>query len=111
MNTKIFNLVLMILWLMICIGLWTREWWMPADLNDKVSGPNTPMVIAITGVLALWNLMRFWVAHRFPAVKPHAAASPEVDEYRRRIRARLGEDPRVTDPQFKFDDPAGGPER
>jgi hypothetical protein len=103
MNTKAFNLALMVFWLMICIGLLTRDYWMPADLNEKVTGPQTPLVIGIAAMLALWNLMRLWVAHRF-AIKPNAALSPEAEEYRRRIRARLGEDPRVTDPQFKFDE-------
>src|SRR5438552_15303954 len=99
MNTKVFNLALMLFWLMICIGLLTRDFWMPEEMKEKVTGPNTPMVIAITGVLALWNLMRFWAASRFPA-RLQTTVSPEAEEYRRRIRARLGEDARVTDPQF-----------
>ncbi len=103
MNTKIINLGLMIIWLMICIGLLTRDYWMPAGLKNEVSGPNTPLVISITAVLAVWNLMRFWVAQRFPK-SPRVSPSPEAQEYRRRIRSQLGDDPRVTDPQFRFDD-------
>src|SRR5438067_1074082 len=108
MNTKVFNLALMIFWLMICVGLLTRDWWMPAEMNEKVSGRNTPLVIAVAGVFALWNVMRILVAYRLPA-RPSTTVSPEAQEYRRRIRARLGHDPRVTDPQFQFDDPSTGP--
>jgi hypothetical protein len=104
MNTKIFNVAFLLLWLSICIGLLTRDLWMPPDLLERVSGPNTPLMIAITALLALWNLMRLLVAYRFPT-QSVAKPSPEVQEYRRRIRAKLGDDPRVTDPQFNFDDP------
>ena len=103
MNTRILNLALMFVWLLICIGLLTRDLWMPADLHEKVSGPQTSLVIAVTAVLAVWNLMRFLVAPRFTA-KPQPSA--ELEEYRRRIRSRFGNDPKVTDPQFNFDDPA-----
>ena len=102
MNTKLFNLALMVLWLVLCLGLLTREWWMPDDLREKVTGPQTPLVIAVAGLLAVWNFARFFVAYRFGApTKP----SPEVDEYRRKIRALSGHDPKVTDPQFNFDEP------
>jgi hypothetical protein len=46
--------------------------------------------------------MRLWVAIRF--AKP-TGPSPEVEAYRRRIRAITGEDPKVTNPEFVFDDP------
>jgi hypothetical protein len=111
MNSKVFNLALMVLWLLLCVGLLTRGWWMPDEMRDRVAGPNTPMVIAVTGLLALWNLARFLVAYRFgtPALSSPARSSPEVEAYRRRIRAMTGEDPKVTDPQFKFDDDSAGP--
>ena len=105
MNTKLFNLGLMVFWILLCVGLLTREWWMPPDLLDKVSGPQTPLVIMVAAVLAMWNFMRFFIAHRFTAP---ARPSPVVDEYRRKIR-RESEDPKVTDPQFRFDDPNNPP--
>ena len=102
MNTKVFNLALMVFWLLLCLGLLTRDLWMPPALLEKVSGPQTPLVVAVAGLLAFWNFMRFWVAHRF---KRPVGPSPEAEAYRRKIRSITGEDPKVTDPQFRFDDP------
>jgi len=102
MNARVFNLSLMVFWLVLCIGLWTREWWMPPGLLEKVSGTQTPLVIAVCGLLAVWNFMRYWAASRFG--KP-TGPSVTVQEYRRRIRAITGEDPKVTNPEFNFDDP------
>jgi hypothetical protein len=102
MNAKVFNLALMILWLLICLGLLTRELWMPPDLLEKVNSPNTPLVISLAGILAAYNLMRLLIATRFTTAP--ARPSPATEEYRRRIRSITGEDPKVTDPQFKFDD-------
>jgi hypothetical protein len=101
MNTKAFNLGLMIFWLALCVGLLTRELWMPPGLLDRASGPQTPLIIAVSAVLAVWNLVRFWIAHRFG--RP-AQPSPTAEAYRRKIRSITGEDPKVTDPQFRFDD-------
>ena len=36
---------------------------------------------------------------------PPGGPSPEVEKYRRRIREITGEDPKVTNPEFIFDDP------
>ena len=106
MNTRVFNLTLMAFWLAICVGLLTRDFWMPAGLLDRVTGPQTPLLILVTGVLAVWNFMRYFVAQKFAApTRP----SPQAEEYRRRIRSKLGEDPRVTDPQFQFDEPPDSP--
>jgi len=107
MSARIFNLALMFLWLLIAGGLLTRELWMTPELLEKVNSPNTPLVIALAGILAVYNFLRFILASR-PASP--AQPSPQVTEYRRRIRAMSGEDPKVTDPQFKFDDdqPADG---
>ena len=103
MNTKVFNLILMVFWLVICIGLLTRDLgWMPEDLHDKVSGPKTPLVIALTGMLAAWNFMRFWVARQYGRA-PQPSATAEA--YRRKIRSITGEDPKVVNPEFVFDDP------
>jgi len=101
MNTKVFNLALMVFWLLLCLGLLTRDLWMPAGLLEKVNGPQTPLVTAVAGVLAFWNFMRFWIAHRF--TRP-VTPSPTAEAYRRKIRSITGEDPKVTDPQFRFDD-------
>ena len=105
MNARVFNLALMVFWLILCVGLLTRDWWMPPELLDRVSSPQTPLVILVAGMLAVWNFMRFYVARR-PNLPTQS--SPEVEQYRRRIRSMSSEDPRVTDPQFQFDDP---PER
>ena len=101
MNTKVFNLALMVFWLLLCLGLLTRESWMPPGLLEKVNGPQTPLVIGVAGILAFWNFARFWVAHRF---SPPITPSPAAEAYRTRIRSITGEDPKVTDPQFRFDD-------
>jgi hypothetical protein len=106
MNTRIFNLALMVFWLALFVGLLTRDWWMPPGLLDRVSSPQTPLVVMVAGVLAAWNFMRFYVARR---PSPPTQLSPEVEAYRRRIRSISGEDPRVTDPQFQFDDPPDRP--
>ena len=102
MNSKFFNLALMIMWLTLCLGLVTREWWMSDGLKDRVTGPNTPVVIGVTALLAVWNFVRFFVSYRF-SVSP-GKPSPEVEEYRRKIRALSGEDPKVVNPEFNFDD-------
>jgi hypothetical protein len=102
MNTKVFNLALMFFWLVLCVGLLTRDWWMPPGLHARADGPQTPLVVAVAGILAAWNFMRFFIAHRFG--KP-AQPLPTTEAQRRKIRAITGEDPRVTDPQFNFDDP------
>ena len=107
MNTKVFNLALMVFWLLLCLGLLTRDLWMPPALLEKVNGPQTPMAVAVAGLLAVWNFMRFMTGRQ---VRPPTGPSPAVEEYRRKIRGITGEDPKVTDPQFRFDDPPrGGP--
>jgi len=102
MNPRVFNLCLALFWFAICIGLLTRDWWMPPAMQEKATGQQTPLVIALTAVLTLWNLMRFAVS-KWAASPPRE--SDQVADYRRRIRAISGEDPKVTDPQFNFDDP------
>lgn len=102
MNSKVFNLALMAFWLLILLGLLTRDWWAGPELNDKLSGPQTPMVIMVAGVLAMWNFMRFFIAHKFSGPP---AQSAEVEAYRRKIRGITGEDPKVVNPEFVFDDP------
>jgi hypothetical protein len=102
MNTKVFNLALMCLWLVLCIGLLTRELWMPEGMKEKVTGPQTPLIIAVSALLAVWNFARFFVAYRFGTP---AKPSSEVDTYRRKIRAMSRGEPTVTDPQLNFDAP------
>jgi hypothetical protein len=102
MNGKMFNLALMFLWLTIFVGLLSRDVWMSDELREKVDGPRIPLVIALTGLLTLWNFTRFFISYRFGGP---TKASPEVEEYRRKIRALSGHDPKVTDPQFDFDAP------
>jgi hypothetical protein len=102
MNAKVFNLALMVIWLAILVGLLTRDWWMPPELHDRVSGPKTPMVIAVAGMLAVWNFMRYFISNRFSGPPK---LSPTAEAYRKRIRGMSAEDPKVTDPQFRFDDP------
>jgi hypothetical protein len=75
---------------------------MPDAMREKVSGPQTPLVILVSGLLAVWNFARFFVAYRFGPTLP-ANSSPEVDAYRRKIRAMSRGEPKVTDPEFNFD--------
>jgi hypothetical protein len=101
MNAKVFNLLLMFFWLAIFLSLLTRELWMPPAMLDKISGPHTPLAMALIGLLILWNGMRFWAARQSGGPPKE---SPTVNEYRRRIRAMGGEEPKVTNPEFAFDD-------
>ena len=101
MNAKVVNLFLMVVWLAVLVGLLTRDAWMSQELLNKVNGQHTPMVIALAGMLFLWNLVRFWVAYKL-----NRPSDPtERDAVRDRIRQKFGGDPRVTDPEFNFDDP------
>jgi len=102
MNSRVFNLALMCLWLLLCVGLLTRELWMPDEMKEKVSGPQTPLIIAVSGLLAVWNFARFFVSYRFGTP---AKPTPEVDAYRRKIRAMSRGEPTVTDPELNFDAP------
>src|SRR5688500_11619070 len=102
MNTKVLNLALMAFWLILCVGLLTREARTPPGLRARADGPQTPVVGAVAGVLPAWNFMRVWIAHQLG--KP-ARPCATVETSRHRLRTITGEDPKVTDPQFKFDDP------
>jgi hypothetical protein len=102
MNAKVLNWFFFLFWVGICAALLTREFWMPPDMLDRVSGPRTPLVIAFVVLLVLWRGMRLWVDYQFGGPPKE---SPRVTEYRRRIRAITGEDPKVTNPEFVFDDP------
>ena len=101
MIPRFFNLTLMAFWLAILAGLLTREVWMPALWLEKINRPQTPLVMVLAGVLAAWNLSRFWAARR---PSGPTKASPIAEEYRRKIRAISEDDPMVTDPQFNFED-------
>lgn len=101
MNAKVVNLFLMAVWLAIFLGLLTRDEWMTAELLDRVNGPHTRLVLRVAGVLFVWNALRLWLATR--VVRP---PDPRAgDERRHRVRRKLGAEPTVTDPQFRFDDP------
>lgn len=102
MNSKIFNLAFMFVWLLLCAAMLTRGWWMTDDMRENVSDQRAYLIVLVSVVFALWNFARFFAASRYAA---SAKPSPEVEEYRRRIRAMSGNDPKVTDPQFNFDDP------
>lgn len=101
MNTKAFNLFFMVIWLCVLIGLLTRSLWMQPELQEKVNVPHLPMVIALAGALALWNFVRFLVSHLFNRPPDQT----QLNALRQHIRSRMGDDPKITDPQFKFDDP------
>ena len=101
MATKLFNLVLFFVWASICLGLLTRHWWMPPALLEKCNPHHTPLVTAVTGILAAWNLVRLWIASRSRATGP----SPVALQYSQKIRGKGEADPRITDPQFNFEAP------
>jgi hypothetical protein len=106
MNKKLVNLSFLVFWIILGLGVYFRELWMPADLREKIGEDKAQMFVLVSIVFALWNLARYLVASRFDTpVQP----SPEVQEYRRKIRAMSGYDPKVTDPQFNFDDPPAPP--
>ena len=101
MNSKLFNLPFLILWVTLGVGMLLRDWWMPDDLRKRISDENAQLVMLVAAVFAAWNVTRLLAARRMASDRP----SPEVEAYRRKIRAMSGQDPKVTDPQFKFDDP------
>jgi hypothetical protein len=102
MNTRAFNFTLMLFWLLLGVGLLTRDWWMSDELKEKLSSQNLPMIIGLTFLLAGWNFVRFWsIGARLSAPRESA----ETQQIRRKIRDTLGETPKVTDPQFDFGDP------
>jgi hypothetical protein len=96
------NLYLMIFWTLLFVGLMTREYWMDPEMLAKLDSPNTPLITALTGVFILWNFARYVAAAKFGSQKESKYAA----EIREKIRGNQ-EDPRITDPQFKFDDPPG----
>jgi hypothetical protein len=102
MNAKAVNIGLMIVWVTLCVAMLARDWWMPAELREKISDERAYLVILVSIVFGLWNFARFFVAWQFP--RP-TGPSPEVEAYRRRIRAMSRGEPQVTDPQFNFDAP------
>jgi hypothetical protein len=102
MNTRSFNLVLMLFWIAIAIGLLTRELWMPQNLKDKMNIEQMPLIIGVAFMLAGWNLMRYFAAR---SRSSPVQVSEHAMEIRRKIRASLGPDPKVTDPQFDFENP------
>lgn len=107
MNKKLVNLSFLVFWLILGVGVYFREFWMPVDLREKIGEEKAQLVILVAIVFALWNLARYFVAARFDP--PTHQPSREVLEYRRKIRAMSGQDPKVTDPQFIFDDPPPPP--
>lgn len=107
MNTRGFNLALMAFWLAIAIALLTRDLWMSRAMLDKVDVPQMPLIIGVAFMLTGWNLMRYWVAGRFSR-PPEVSATTQ--ELRRKIRSISGSDPRVTDPEFDFENQQGGNE-
>src|SRR4051812_46868775 len=65
MNSKLFNLALMCLWLTLCVGVMTREWWAPDGMRARIDTWNPTLVMAVSGLLAVWNFVRFFVAWQF----------------------------------------------
>lgn len=106
MNTKLFNAAFLFFWVALCLGMLFRHLWMPVDVQQKISDERAYMIMMVAGVFALWNMARLFAASMRSNVS--ALPSPEVEAYRRRIRAMSGQDPKVTDPQFNFDDPPLG---
>jgi hypothetical protein len=104
MNTRLFNLALMFAWILLAAAMLLRDQWMSDGLREKIGDQQAYMVILVAIVFAFWNFARYFAARYRSSSKP----SPEVEEYRRRIRAISGHDPKVTDPQFNFDDPSPG---
>ncbi len=99
MNTKLFNLVLMVLWAAVFLGLLTRDWWMNEAMLQKVDSPQTPLLMGLAGIFALWNGARLWAAYQTTPTTPRASMA---ERYKQKIKGITGEDPRVTDPQFDF---------
>jgi hypothetical protein len=106
MNSKLLNGGLLIFWVLLGLAVALRQYWMPAEVREKFSDETAQLAMLLATLLALWNAVRIFVRWKFGDVRK---SSPEIEAYRRRIRAMTGEDPKVTDPQFKFDDDSAGP--
>ncbi|HVK07933.1 MAG TPA: hypothetical protein VM597_04055 [Gemmataceae bacterium] len=105
MNAKVFNLFLLVVWLVVLVGILTREAWMSPEMLDKMNGQHTSLVVAVVAMLCLWNFARFFVAYKLS--RPPDPTGRET--MRADIRRKFGNDPKVTDPEFNFDDPPPEP--
>jgi hypothetical protein len=102
MNARVLNLGLLVWWLVVLIGLMTRESWMPPALLKRMTDEQMQLVFPVVVAFLIWNALRFWLAVRTDRPPDPTARSA----MRERIRRKFGEEPRVTDPQFNFDDPS-----
>lgn len=101
MNTKLFNIVLLTIWITIFVGLLTRSWWMDDAMLQRVENQHTSMLMALAGIFAMWNGARLWANLQASA----SARTSMASKYREKIKGITGEDPRITDPQFDFTAP------
>jgi hypothetical protein len=106
MNAKLLNGALLIFWVLLGLAVGLRQYWMPGEVREKFSDETAQLAMLLAALLAVWNAIRILVRWKFG--DDARKSSPEVEAYRRRIRAMTGEDPKVTDPQFKFDDDSAG---
>jgi hypothetical protein len=100
MNTVFFNIVMALFWAVLFIGMYFRTSWMSVEMQAMVENERTPLVMWGLVVLLMWNVTRAYVRRRFSVVRSNI--TPEM---RAKVRSITGTDPKVTDPQFNFDDP------
>src|SRR5690349_718785 len=47
MNSKLFNLPFLILWVVLGVGMVLRDWWMPDELRKRISDENAQLVMLV----------------------------------------------------------------
>lgn len=101
MNMRIINTSLSIFWFALFLGMVSRVLWMPPWLLARAETPQAPIITALLLMLSFWNFSKYWSSKRFAVPKSQIDPALKV-----KIKSITGDDPRVTDPQFAFDDQA-----
>ena len=93
----------MFFWLVICLGLLMRDLWMPRRPARTGQRPETPLVMLWP---ACWPCGTSCASCRATASDGAAGPSPEVEEYRRKIRAMSRDGPEGDRPAIQLRRPA-----
>lgn len=64
MNLSVLRAGLALLWLVVGVGLLTRNWWAGDRLDALADGRNLTLFGLAAAALAVWNIVRLWLANR-----------------------------------------------